>query len=119
MAFAYLFICLFSYQLILLIIIVMPIQNGHVRDNNFQYTYVLKSLKSGKWYIGVTSNLRKRFSQHQNDESTYTKGRGPFEIIYYEASRNRLDAEAREKYLKSGMGRRYLKNRLKRFLSLT
>jgi len=91
----------------------------HVRELKYQYVYVLRSLKSSKWYIGCTNNLRKRFIEHQNDKSTYTKGRGPFELIYYEACLNKLDGFAREKYLKSGMGRRYLKNRLKRFLSLT
>lgn len=91
----------------------------HVRDSKFQYTYIIRSLKSGMWYTGVSNDLRKRFMQHQNNESTYTKGRGPFELIYYEACLNRLDALARERYLKSGMGKRYLKQRLKRFLSLT
>jgi len=43
----------------------------------------------------------------------------PFELIYYEACLNEQDAFAREKYLESGMGKRYLKNRLRRFLSLT
>ena len=47
-----------------------------------------------------------------------TKGRGPFELIYYEACKNELDAFSREKYLKSGPGKHYLNNRLKRFLSL-
>ncbi len=49
----------------------------------------------------------------------WTKKRGLFELIYYEASKNITDARSREKYLKSGMGKRYLKTRLKRFLSLT
>ena len=44
---------------------------------------------------------------------------GPFMLIYYEAYVSKYDAMAREKYLKSGMGKRYMKNRLKRFLSLT
>lgn len=91
------------------------------------YVYLLQSLKERKisnrfytrWYTGYTGDLRKRFQQHQNNESTYTKGRGPFRLIYYEACLNENDAIAREKYLKSGMGRRYLRNRLKRFLSLT
>ena len=48
-----------------------------------------------------------------------TKGRVPFELIYYEACVNEQDARIREKYLKSGRGKRYLKNRLKRFLFLT
>lgn len=83
------------------------------------YTYLLRSQKDNKWYTGVTSDLRKRFNEHKNDESIYTKDRGPFELIYYEVCFNRGDAYAREKYLKSGMGKRYLKNRLKRFLALT
>ena len=37
-------------------------------------------------------------------------------LIYYEASINKEDAMARERYLKSGMGKRYIKNRLKRYL---
>ncbi|HRY62693.1 MAG TPA: GIY-YIG nuclease family protein [Candidatus Paceibacterota bacterium] len=85
----------------------------------FYYTYLLRSKKDGKWYTGVTNNLRKRFYQHNTGKNTSTKGRGPFELIYYEASLNEEDAGSREVYLKSGVGKRYLKNRLKRFLSLT
>ena len=70
-------------------------------------------------YTGCTADLRKRFRQHNNEEVPATKGRGPFELIYYESCLEKGDAYAREKYLKSGMGKRYLKNRLKRFLSLT
>ena len=83
------------------------------------YVYVIRSGKDGKWYTGCTEDLRKRFNLHNTGKVISTKGRGPFELIYYEASLNQEDAFAREKYLKSGMGKRYLKNRLKRFLSLT
>jgi len=83
------------------------------------YTYILKSNKDGKWYTGCTSDLRKRFRLHNTNKVTSTKGRGPLKIIYYEASINKEDAFAREKYLKSGPGKQYLKNRLKRFLFLT
>lgn len=48
-----------------------------------------------------------------------TSKRSPFELMYYEACTEQTDAYAREKYLKTGMGKRYIKNRLKRFLSLT
>ena len=83
------------------------------------YTYVLQSNKSGKLYTGATKDLQKRFKQHCSNEVTVTKHRGPFTLIYYEACINQKDAYHREKYLKSGMGKRYIKNRLKRFLSLT
>ncbi|MDP3979903.1 MAG: GIY-YIG nuclease family protein [Chlamydiota bacterium] len=89
-----------------------------VKDR-FYYVYIIQSLKSSRWYTGYTNNLRKRFNEHQKNLSTYTKGRGPFKLIYYEASSSKEDAQARERYLKSGMGKRYLKNRLKRSLSLT
>jgi len=86
---------------------------------NMFYTYVLLSKKDGRWYTGSTGDLRKRFNQHNAGEVLSTKNRGPFEVIYYEACLNEQDARFREKYLKSGMGKRYLRNRLKRFLSLT
>jgi len=83
------------------------------------YVYILRSLSTDKFYTGATSDLRKRFKQRQDEEVYSTKGRGPFELIYYEACLNKSDAFAREKYLKTGMGKRFLKNRIKRFLGLT
>ena len=83
------------------------------------YVSILRSEKSGQWYTGVTHDLRKRLSQHNLGQSNWTKGGVPWELIYYEACLNDGDAQAREKYLKSGPGKAYLKNRLKRFLSLT
>jgi len=83
------------------------------------YTYLLQSNKDNLWYTGCSNDLRKRFKEHNNGLVTSTKGRGPFKLIYYEACSNKNDAFAREKYLKSGMGKRYIRNRLKRFLSLT
>lgn len=80
------------------------------------YTYVLQSQKNGKLYIGYTNDLRKRFKEHNEGKSVYTKGRGPYQIIYYEACINIDDARSRELYLKTGIGRRYLNSRLKRFL---
>jgi putative endonuclease len=83
------------------------------------YVYVLRSLKSKDFYTGFTSDLRKRFDEHNSGRSKYTSVRGPYELVYYEACMNKIDAVAREKYLKTGMGKRYLKNRVKRFLALT
>lgn len=68
------------------------------------YTYVIRSKKDGKWYTGSALDLRKRFQQHNNNKVSSTKGRGPFELIYYEACINEEDARAREKYLKSKLG---------------
>ena len=62
---------------------------------------------------------RKRFKEHNDKQSNFTKHRGPYELIYYEACVNDSDAKAREKYLKSDKGKLYLKWRLKRFLFRT
>jgi putative endonuclease len=83
------------------------------------YTYVIRSRKNGRLYTGSTNDLRKRLKQHNEGKSTWTKNKGLWNLIYYEACLNEEDARSREKYLKTGMGKRYLKNRLKRFLSLT
>jgi len=83
------------------------------------YTYILRSKRTGNLYTGFSNNLRKRLKEHNKNKVSSTKGRGPFEVVYYEACDNLEDAHARELYLKSGMGKRYIKNRLKRFLSLT
>lgn len=83
------------------------------------YTYVIQSNKDRRFYTGFTKDLRNRLKEHNIGKVPSTKSRGPFALVYYEACLNEQDATAREKYLKSGMGKRYMKNRLKRFLSLS
>jgi len=51
------------------------------------YVYVLKSSKDGKFYTGCTEDLRKCFKDHNDGKVISTKGRGPFELVYYEASK--------------------------------
>jgi len=77
------------------------------------YVYVLSSLLDESWYIGYSQNLDKRLTEHNSGKTVTTNRKKTWRIIYYEVSYNKEDAISREKYLKSGMGRRYLKNRLK------
>ena len=81
------------------------------------YVYVIKSKKDKKLYTGFTGDLRERINAHNHREVTSTKNRGPFQLVYYEGCMNKHDAIDREKYLKTGMGKRYLKTRLKHFIS--
>ncbi|OHB07529.1 MAG: excinuclease ABC subunit C [Candidatus Zambryskibacteria bacterium RIFCSPLOWO2_02_39_10] len=83
------------------------------------YVYVLRSSKDNQFYTGFSSDLRRRVKEHFSGESFATKSRLPFEIIYYEAYRNEKDARARERFLKTGWGRNYLKKNLKNFLDYT
>jgi len=77
------------------------------------YVYVLLSLKDNKLYIGHTSNLKKRLSQHFQGLVPSTQKRRPLKLLYYEASNFLEDAIERERALKTGFGRAYLKRRLK------
>ena len=83
------------------------------------YNYVLQSTKNSNIYIGFTKDLKKRIKEHNDGYNQATRPYKPYKLIYYEANINEQDAKSREKYLKSGQGKCYLKNRLKRFLVLT
>ena len=84
----------------------------------FYYVYILQSQKNNSLYIGYTSDLRKRFKQHNNGESQATKPFRPYKLIFYEAFLNRIDAKNREEYLKGGYGRKTLKGLLKKYLAV-
>lgn len=77
------------------------------------YVYILYSLKDKGLYIGFTNNLKNRLVLHTKGQVIATKSRLPVKLIHYEYFINRDDAEAREKFLKSGYGRRQFKEILK------
>jgi putative endonuclease len=80
------------------------------------YVYVLKSLKDGKFYTRFTNDLVRRINQHNNKEEKSTQHRVPFKLVYYEGCLSKRDAIAREKQLKSGKGKKYLRIRIKYYL---
>ena len=80
------------------------------------YVYILLSEKDDKFYTGSTNDLKRRINEHSSGRVGSTKDRLPMKLIYYEACIDGKDARAREKYLKTGMGKRYLRNRLKNYL---
>jgi putative endonuclease len=80
------------------------------------YVYVLHSTKDNGLYIGYSTDLKRRLSEHTRGASFATKSRGPWKLIYYEAYTEREDAEGREKFLKSGAGRRFLRAQLRHYL---
>jgi len=82
------------------------------------YVYVLYSLKDQGLYIGFTANLHRRWREHEAGEAAATAWRRPFVLAYFEAYAERGDAEGRERFLKSGAGRAYLKKQMRRFFEL-
>ena len=84
----------------------------------FYYTYILQSQKNKSLYIGYTTNLKKRFTAHNDGKSLATKPFRPYKLICYEAFLNRIDAKNREEYLKSGYGRSTIKKMLKKYFEV-
>ena len=81
------------------------------------YVYVLRSLKDGNFYTGLTRDLRVRLELHNSGRVPSTKNRVPLELVYWEGCLNEHDAAMREKYLKTAWGKRYIKGRLRLYLT--
>ncbi|MDD4870329.1 MAG: GIY-YIG nuclease family protein [Kiritimatiellae bacterium] len=84
----------------------------YVGDTIQVYVYVLRSLKTGCHYVGISKYKTKRLHQHNTGQNRSTKGKGPWVEILKESYLNYNEALEREKYLKSGKGREWLKGLL-------
>jgi putative endonuclease len=82
-----------------------------------KYAYVLLSERDRRFYIGNTGDLRERLQQHNKGQVRSTAYRRPLRLVYYEGCLSGDDARRRERYLKTGRGGRYLKQRLASWLS--
>ena len=81
------------------------------------YVYVLQSEKDNNFYVGYTKDLNSRIASHNAGRVSSTKNRRPLKLVYCEFCLNQQDATHREKYLKTSWGKRYLKTRLKNYLT--
>ena len=71
------------------------------------YVYILKSKKDNNYYTGITNNIETRLKKHNvgYEATISTKNRGPFELVFAQECKDRLESRSLEKYLKSGSGR--------------
>ena len=74
--------------------------------------YVLQSSATSRLYVGQTSDLTRRFDEHQQGIARYTRNRGPWTLVHREEFATRSEAMLRERFLKSGVGRSWLKELL-------
>jgi len=71
------------------------------------FTYVLESLRHGKRYVGATSKSpAARLAQHNSRSNQWTRQNGPFKLLYTEAFPSIREARERERFLKTGVGRK-------------
>lgn len=79
----------------------------------FYYFYILRSERNGKLYLGSTADLKKRLKQHNGGTEKATKPNTPYELIHYQAFKNKREAVVCEKYFKTTAGWKRLKAMLK------
>ncbi len=81
------------------------------------YVYVLENINDKSWYIGYSADLKKRIEAHWIGRGAKTtKVKQGWDLMYYEAYKNQQDANGRERFLKSGSGRKYLKKQMANYL---
>ena len=73
------------------------------------YAYAIKSLTKNYIYVGLTNDLKRRIAEHNNGKNRSTKAYKPFFLIHDEQFETRAEARTKEKYLKSGIGKEFLK----------
>ena len=75
------------------------------------HLYVLRN-PEGRLYVGVTSDLSRRLSEHNQGMTRWTSGRGPWRLVYHEEFETRAGALRRERQLKGGRANQELRSRL-------
>jgi putative endonuclease len=76
------------------------------------YVYVLQSESDKNLYIGMTDDLKRRYSEHQRGNVESTRHRLPLKMLCYEAYHTKKEAARREEFLKSNDGRKDIKKRI-------
>ena len=75
------------------------------------FVYVLRSEQDGRLYVGMSADVEKRLREHNSGRTKSTKGYRPWNLVHKEAFPDRETARKREKYLKSGYGKQWLKTK--------
>ena len=81
------------------------------------FIYALYSRSSGKIYVGMTKDPERRLKDHNEGRSAYTRNYGPWERFYLEEVTDSAEGRKKEKYLKSGWGRKMLQSKLEEWQS--
>jgi putative endonuclease len=74
--------------------------------------YIIKGLSTKKHYIGITNDLQRRLQEHRSGSSKGGQIIGDFELMHSEEFSDYSSARKREKFLKSGQGRKWIKESL-------
>ena len=87
---------------------------GRQRVNMFT-VYILKSVTTGRFYVGCTNNVNRRLEEHNKNKTRSTKNKGPFELIHQENYNSLSEGRKREQIIKSYKGGNAFKKLVKRW----
>ena len=74
------------------------------------FVYCIQSIADPeKYYVGLTTNIKRRLENHNAGETVCTKSSRPWKMVVYLAFDDICKAEMFEKYLKTGSGRVFCK----------
>jgi len=76
------------------------------------FIYAIFDKYSREVYVGMTNNIERRLSEHKRGQSFYTRKFKDIVLIHKEEYNDYKTARKREKYLKSGCGKEFLKSLL-------
>ncbi len=65
------------------------------------YLYILESQTNGRLYIGSTSDVGRRLTEHHANNTKSTRGKGPWTVLFAKAYETKAEAQAWERKLKS------------------
>jgi len=74
------------------------------------FVYAIKSSIRNYIYVGLTNDFDRRFNEHNSGQNRTTKAYRPFELVVLEKFSTRIEARKREKFLKTGSGKEFLKS---------
>jgi putative endonuclease len=71
------------------------------------FVYVLQN-KEGRYYVGSTKDIVRRLSEHKRGQSTYTRDKGPWRLVYKEEYDSSTIAKRRESEIKKKKRKTYI-----------
>ena len=74
------------------------------------FVYAIQSVSRKYIYVGLSNNLERRLREHNQGKGAATRPYRPFVLLYSEKCPSRPNARLREKWLKSGIGKEFLKS---------
>ncbi len=73
------------------------------------YLYILQSEKDDSFYVGITSDIKKRLLFHNNGWQRYTKNKRPWKLVYIREFSSKSEALKQERKIKKKKSKKYIK----------